>query len=87
LQEVFDLLVDRQAAGPAGGSVAAPLDVSGEQFDAGQQAAHAAHVLIAVAANFVMHAVQDQRAVLQGRQRLENLLEREPEPSAGQKLG
>ena len=43
---------------PAGVSRAA-LDVAGEQLDAGQQAADAAHVVVAVAADLVAHAVQN----------------------------
>ncbi len=58
LQEVLDLLIDRDAAGPAGGRVRAALDVAGEQLDAGEQAADAAHVVVAVAADPVADAVQ-----------------------------
>ena len=63
-------------AQPAGVSRAA-LDVAGEQLDAGQQAADAAHVVVAVAADLVADAVQDQRAVSERLQRLQALLERE----------
>ena len=48
---------------PAGVSRAA-LNVAGKQLDAGEQAADAAHVVVAVAANLVADAVQHQRAVL-----------------------
>ena len=61
-------------AQPAGVSRAA-LDVAGEQLDAGQQTADAAHVVVAVAANLVANAVQDQRAILERLQRLEAFLE------------
>ncbi len=50
-------------AQPAGVSRAA-LDVAGEQLDAGEQAADAAHVVVAVAADLVAHAVQHERPVL-----------------------
>ena len=43
----------------------------------GQQAADAAHVVVAVAADLVADAVQDQRPVLERLERLEALLERE----------
>ena len=75
LEEVLDLLVDRQAAGPAGRRVRAALDVAREELDAGQQAADAAHVVVAVAADLVADAVQGQRPVLERLQRLEALLE------------
>ena len=63
-------------AQPAG-RVRAALDVAGEQLDAGEQAADAAHVAVAVAADLVADAVQGQRLVLERLQRLEALLERE----------
>ena len=56
--------------GPAGRRVGAALDVAGEQLDAGEQAADAAHVVVAVAADLVADAVQDQRLVLERLQRL-----------------
>ena len=77
LQMTLDLLVDRDAAGPAGRRIRAALDVAGKQLDAGEQAADAAHVAIAVAADLVAHAVQHQRAILKRLERLEALLERE----------
>ena len=53
LQEVFDFLIDRDAFGPAGGRIGAALDVAGEELGAGEEAADAAHVVVAVAADFV----------------------------------
>ena len=52
-------------AQPAGVSRAA-LDVAGEQLDAGEQAADAAHVVVAVAADLVADAVEDKGAALNG---------------------
>src|SRR5262249_5365998 len=77
LQEVPDLLIDGDALGPAGRRVGAALDVAGEQLDAGQEAAHAAHVRVAVAAHLVADAVQDEGALAERLQRREALLERE----------
>ena len=51
--------IEMPLAQPAGVSRAA-LDVAGEQLDAGQQAADAAHVVVAVAADLVADAVQDR---------------------------
>ncbi len=58
LEEVLDFLIDGDAAGPAGRRVAAALHVAGEEFDAGEQTAHAAHVGVAVAADAIADAVQ-----------------------------
>ena len=77
LQEILDLLIDRDSLGPSGRGVRTALDVAGEQLDAGQQAAHAAHVVVAVAAKLVADAVEDQRAIAERLQRLEALLELE----------
>ena len=74
---VLDLLVDGDAAGPAGRRVGTALDVAGEQLDAGEQAADAAHVAVAVAADPVADAVQEQRPVPERLQRRDALLERE----------
>ena len=41
MKKVFDLLIDRDALGPAGGCIGAALDVTREQLDAGEQTAHA----------------------------------------------
>ena len=72
LEEVFQLLIDRDAAGPTGGIAAAAHDVAFEQLVAGEQAAHAAHVAVAIAAHFVGDAVEDEHAVLEGFERLED---------------
>src|SRR5262249_33244341 len=75
LQVVLDFLIDRQSAGPAGRRVRAALDVAGKQFDSCQQAADAAHVIVAVAADLIANAVEDERALLERLQRLQALLE------------
>ena len=77
VQKVADLLIDRRAFGPAGGRVAAALDIAGEELDAGQQAAHAAHVSVAVAADLVREALEEQQPVLERLERRDDLLERE----------
>ena len=77
LQEIRDLLIDRDSAGPAGRRVRAALDVAGVQLHAGQQTAHAAHVIVAVAAHLVAHPVQDEHLVAVGFQRLEAFFDRE----------
>ena len=53
----------------------AALDVAGEQLDARQQAADAAHVVVAVAADLVADAVQGEQPVLERLQGPEALLE------------
>lgn len=77
LEEVFDLLIDRQAAGPTGRRVRTALDVARIKLDACQQAADAAHVAVAVAADLVAHAVQNERAVFERLQRLQALFKGE----------
>ena len=77
LEGVLDLLVDREPLGPAGRRVGTALDVAGEKLDAGQQAAHAAHVVVAVAANLVADAVENQGAISKRLQRLQAFLELE----------
>ena len=77
LQGILDLLIDRDPLGPSGGSVRATLDVAGEELDSGQQAAHAAHVVVAVTAQLVANTVQDQRAIAERLQRLQTLFELE----------
>ena len=73
-------LVDGRTAGPAGGRAAPAHDVAGEELDAGEQAAHAAHVRIAVAADAVVDALEREQLVLE---RLEGLHDRlEPEVRA-----
>ncbi len=76
LQVRLDLLVDRDAVGPAGWRIGAALDVAREKLDAGQQAADAAHVAVAVAANLVADAVQDQGLFPKRLQRRKALLKR-----------
>ena len=75
LQEVFEFLVERNAFGPAGGSVGAALDVAGEQLGAGEKAADAAHVVVAVAADAIGDAFKDERPVLKQFEWLEDFLE------------
>ena len=77
LQIVLDFLVDRNALRPAGRRIGTALNVAGEQLGAGEQAADAAHVVVAVAADLVAHAVQHERAVLKAFERLEACFERE----------
>ena len=50
LEKVFDFLVDGNTARPTGGGIGTALDIAGEEFDGGKQAAHAAHVTVAIAA-------------------------------------
>ena len=66
LEEVFYLLVDRDASGPTGWVAAAAADVAGEEFGAGEEAAHAAHVGVAIATDFVEDAIEDEGAFFEG---------------------
>jgi hypothetical protein len=75
LEVILDLLVDRNAAGPAGRRVRAALDVAGEQLDAGEQAAHAAHVVVTVAAHLVAQPFQHQHPVLERLERRHDFLQ------------
>ena len=77
LEEFFDLLVNRDAARPACGISAAAHDVARQQFGAREQTAHAAHVAVAVAADFVVNALQHERPVLERRERFEDGFESE----------
>ena len=77
LEEILHLLVDGDAARPAGGIAAAAPDIAGQQFTAGEQAAHAAHVAVAVAADLVVDAVEHERLALEWLERLEDRLELE----------
>ncbi len=77
LEVVLDLLVDRKALGPAGGRVRAALDVAGEELDAREQAADAAHVAVAVAANLVANPMKGQHPLPEGLEGLEAFLEDE----------
>ena len=60
LEVVLDFLIDRDALGPAGGGIGAALDVAGEEFDAGEKTADAAHVAVAVAADLVGQTVENE---------------------------
>ena len=64
LEEVLDFLVDRNALRPSGWRIGAALNVAGKQLGAGEQAADAAHVIVAVAADFVAEAVEHERRSL-----------------------
>ena len=75
LQKVFDLLINRDAFGPASWGVAAPLNVAGEKLDAGEQATHTAHVAVAIAAHAVVHALEHEQLIAERLQRLEDRLE------------
>ena len=48
---------------------------SRQQFGTSEQATHAAHVVVAVAADFVEDALEHQRAILERRERFEDGLE------------
>ena len=54
----------------------AALDVARKELDAGEQATDSAHVIVAVAAYFIAHAVLRQHTILERCQRLEARLER-----------
>ena len=75
LQKVFDLLINRDAFGPASRGVAAALNVAGEELDAGKQAAHPAHVAVAIAAHAVVHALEHEQLIAEWFQRLKDWLE------------
>ena len=53
----------------------AALDVAGEELDAGQEAADAAHVAVAVGADLVADPVEGEQLLLEGVEGLEALLE------------
>ena len=78
-----DFLVDRVSLRPARGGVGTSLDVARKQLDAGEQAAHAAHVGVAVAADLVADAVEREELVLERLKRLEDRLEGELVPLLG----
>src|SRR5205085_8862745 len=63
--EVFDFLIDRNAAGPTRRAAAAAADIAGQQFARREQAAHPAHVIVAVAVDFVADAIEHERAALE----------------------
>jgi len=60
LQLILDFLVDRKAARPSGRRMRSSLDIAGKQLGAGQQAADAPHVAVAVAADLVVDSFQNQ---------------------------
>ena len=64
-------------ARPARRRIRASLDVPRKELDTRQQTAHAPHVVIAVAADLIANAVQEQGPVLERHERLEALLELE----------
>ena len=68
LEVFFDFLVDGDSAGPACRGIRTALDVSWVEFDACQQAAHASHVVIAIASNFVADAVEGKQSIFEGSQ-------------------
>ncbi len=78
LESGLDFLIDRRPFRPAGGRVGAPLDVAGKELDSGEQAAHPAHVIVAVAAKLVTNAVEYQRAITKRGQRRQTLFELKP---------
>src|SRR6185295_4150736 len=51
------------------------LDVAWKEFDAGEQATHAAHVVITIAADFIGETVKDEHAVLERLQGRQDFLE------------
>lgn len=66
LEVVFDFLVDGDAASPTRGIATAAADVAGEEFCAGEQAAHAAHVGVAIAPHFIEDTIEDEGAFFEG---------------------
>ena len=71
----LDGLIDGKPGGPAGGGIGATLDVTGEKFNAGEQAANAAHVVVAIAFDPVANAFEDQCLLLKWFERREAFLE------------
>ena len=72
LEESGDLLIDRRSARPARRRVAPPLDVAREELDTGEEAADAAHVAVAVAADLVANSLEREEAILERGQRGED---------------
>ena len=68
LEVFFDFLVDGDSAGPACRGIRTALDISWVEFDARQQAAHAPHVVIAIASNFVADTVEGKQSIFEGCQ-------------------
>ena len=70
-------MVDGRPAGPARRRVGASLNIAGQQFNAREQAAHAAHVPVAVAADPVAQSFENEHLVPVGSQRLQDGFELE----------
>ena len=75
MEEIANFLVDRDVPGPAGGFVAAALDVTGKKLVGGEQATDAAHMSVAIAADFVADAFQCHQAAFIWLERREDALE------------
>ena len=75
MEIVLEFLIDGNAFSPSGRGVRAALDVSWKKLDAGEQAAHAAHVIVTIATNFIGEAVQNEHAILKGLQGRHDLFE------------
>ena len=75
LEKIPDFLVDGDTVGPACGGVRAALDVSGEEFNAGEEAADPTLVTVAVAPDLVAESLQHEHALLEPGQGLEDGLE------------
>src|SRR5690606_33770419 len=77
LEEVLDLLIDRDAAGPAGGRIGPYLDVARRQLGGGEETGHAAHVAVTIALDLVIDALQEQCLVAEWREWFEDRFELE----------
>jgi len=64
----FDFLVDGDPAGPACRGIRTALDISWIEFDTREQAAHAPHVVIAIASNFVADTVEGKQSIFERSQ-------------------
>ena len=80
MEEISNFLIDGNIFRPAGGFVTAALDVTGEQFVGGQQAADAAHVAVAVAANFIGDAFEGERFIFKWFERRQDPFQLEVSP-------
>ena len=63
------------------------MNVARKELDAGQQATHATHVAVAVAADFITHPFGNQGAVAEGLERLEGRDPQEAQLLRGQAVG
>jgi hypothetical protein len=77
IRDDADLL---RVTGPAGWRIRSTLNVAREKFGSSQQATHATHMIVTIAANFVAHAIQNQSSVLEIFQRFHDPLESELVP-------